>query len=165
MSPRLARRLAQRDPKTAALLRPTDPQRVLRAYEVFEATGVPLADWQQSPGEPILKNLRLAKFVLDPPRPELRARIARRFEAMVEAGGMDGGADAEKSRPRVALRQAAGPAPADRPGGRADTSAQALEEAITATRQFAKRQNTWFRNRMADYVWFKPLESNIYVKI
>ena len=38
---------------------------------------------------------------------------------------------------------------------------ECLEEAITATRQFAKRQMTWFRNRMGDYVWFNPEESNI----
>src|SRR5579862_856811 len=80
--------LAVRDPRTAAELRPSDPQRVLRAYEVFEATGRPLADWQSAPAEPILKNLKLAKIVLDVPRAELRARIAARFEAMVDAGGL-----------------------------------------------------------------------------
>ena len=41
------------------------------------------------------------------------------------------------------------------------TKDAALEQAIIATRQFAKRQSTWFRNRMADYVWFNPSESNI----
>ena len=43
-------RLAERDPLTAAKLRPSDPQRVLRAYEVFEATGRPLAEWQERAG-------------------------------------------------------------------------------------------------------------------
>jgi tRNA dimethylallyltransferase len=79
-------RLAAKDPKTAGLLRPTDPQRVLRAYEVFAATGRPLADWQKSPADPTLKNRRLAKFVTDVPRPELRARIAVRFESMMKEG-------------------------------------------------------------------------------
>ena len=159
-------RLAAKDPATAALLRPTDPQRVLRAYEVWEATGRPLAQWQQSPskngvGEPVLKNLKLAKFVLDPPRPELHARIAARFEAMVERGGLDEALalkDLDASlpaarllglRPLIALAD-----------GRLEKS-DALSEAIAATRQFGKRQMTWFRNRMSDYVRIKPNESNI----
>ncbi len=154
-------RLAAADPKTAALLHPTDPQRTLRAYEVWQATGRPLADWQQTSADPILKNLKLAKFVLDPPRPDLRARIARRFEAMVEEGGLaealsladlDPALPAAKLlglRPLIALAE-----------GRLSREA-ALEDAITATRQFAKRQMTWFRNRMPDYVWFKPSQSNI----
>ncbi len=82
-------RLAARDPLTASKLRPSDPQRVLRAFEVWEATGRPLAEWQEQPGAPVLKNARIAAFVLDPPRAELRARIATRFEAMLEAGGLD----------------------------------------------------------------------------
>ena len=45
------------------------------------------------------------------------------------------------------------------------TKDAALEQAITATRQFAKRQSTWFRNRMADYVWFDPSYSNIITKM
>ena len=76
-------RLAARDPRTASKLRPSDPQRVLRAYEVFEATGRPLAEWQEAPAQSILKNSHIAAFVLDPPRSELRARIAVRFEEMV----------------------------------------------------------------------------------
>ena len=59
--------LAQRDPQTAARLRPSDTQRVLRAYEVFEATGRPLACWQRAAGTPVLAGLRLARFVLDVP--------------------------------------------------------------------------------------------------
>jgi len=46
--------LAARDPETAAQLRPSDPQRVLRAYEVLEATGRPLASWQREAGIPRL---------------------------------------------------------------------------------------------------------------
>jgi tRNA dimethylallyltransferase len=157
--------LAAKDPKTAARLRPTDPQRTLRAYEVFEATGRPLIDWQQASStnggaEPILKNLLLAKFVLDVPRPELRDRIAARFETMVAVGGLaealalgtlDPALPAAKIlglRPLIALAE-----------GRI-TKDEALAQAITATRQFAKRQSTWFRNRMADYAWVKPDISN-----
>ena len=82
-------KLTDRDPVTAAKLRPSDPQRVLRAFEVFEATGRPLAQWQEAPTAPLLKDANIAAFVLDPPRPQLRARIAARFEAMLDGGGLD----------------------------------------------------------------------------
>src|SRR3954470_7128137 len=77
-------RLAERDPLTAAKLRPSDPQRVLRAYEVFEATGTPLAEWQHKPAAPLLDKTKIAGFVLNMPRATLRARIATRFETMLE---------------------------------------------------------------------------------
>ena len=157
----LHKRLAQRDPKTAALLRPTDPQRTLRAYEVFEATGIPLADWQQSPAEPILKNLRLGKFILDLPRPQLRARIAARFEAMVEEGGLAEALALKDLDPALPAAKLLGLRPLIALAEGRLTKDAALEQAIIATRQFAKRQSTWFRNRMADYVWFNPIDSNI----
>ena len=52
--------LTDRDPLTASKLRSSDPQRVLRAFEVLEATGRPLAEWQSAPAEPVLKNAKLA---------------------------------------------------------------------------------------------------------
>ena len=83
-------RLAARDPETAARLRPSDPQRMLRAYEVFEATGRPLLAMAAARRpRRCWTDLRLARFVLDPPRPLLRDRIAARFDAMVEQGGLD----------------------------------------------------------------------------
>ena len=81
--------LAVRDPETAAQLRPTDPQRVLRAYEVFEATGRPLTRWQTEMGTPVLDGPQLRKFVVDIPRPELRARIETRFNAMLSEGVLE----------------------------------------------------------------------------
>jgi len=153
-------RLAARDPETAAGLRPTDPQRTLRAWEVLEATGRPLAAWQRAPAAPVLAGMRLARLLLDPPRDVLRAAIARRFETMVEAGldearaleGLDPALPAAKLlglRPLQALAR-----------GEMDRKA-AISEAVTATRQFAKRQMTWFRGRMPHYVRFDPTGGNI----
>ena len=153
--------LAARDPLTASKLRPSDPQRVLRAWEVFEATGRPLVEWQNAPAAPVLKSARLAMFVLDPPRPDLRARIARRFEAMVDEGGLAeaqslAGLDpALPAAKLLGLRQLQGLAAGELSRG------EALESAITATRQFAKRQMTWFRGRMPHYIWYDPSKSNI----
>ncbi|HEY0267378.1 MAG TPA: tRNA (adenosine(37)-N6)-dimethylallyltransferase MiaA [Rhizomicrobium sp.] len=154
-------RLADRDPLTASKLRPSDPQRVLRAFEVFEATGRPLAEWQAEPAEPVLKGARIAAFVLDPPRAELRARIATRFAAMLEAGGLDEARTLEGLDPGLPAAKLLGLRPLQALAAGILTRDQALDAAITGTRQFAKRQMTWFRHRMPHYNWFNPLLSNI----
>ena len=154
-------RLAARDPLTASRLRPTDPQRVLRAYEVFTATGRPLADWQEAPTAPVLKDRKIAAFVLDPPRPLLRARIASRFEHMVEQGGLAEAVALAGLDPALPAAKLLGLAPLQALAAGTLTKAQALEAAITGTRQFAKRQMTWFRHRMPHYIWYDPYLSNI----
>jgi tRNA dimethylallyltransferase len=154
-------RLFARDPETAAELRATDPQRVVRAWEVLEATGRPLVHWRKEQSTPLLKDMTLARFVLDPPRPVLRAKIAERFEAMLGHGGeaealaLAGLDPALPAAKLLGLRQLAAYAQ----GKLSREEAVAL--AITATRQFAKRQITWFRNRMGDYAWFDPYVRNI----
>jgi len=145
--------LAARDPATAAGLRSTDPQRVLRAWEVLESTGRPLISWQKEAGTPVLAGLRLARFVLDLDRFTLRERIRLRFLTMLEEGapaeaaalkGLDPTLPAAKI---LGLRQLAALAAGEL--GEED----AVTLAVTATRQFAKRQVTWFRHRMADWNW------------
>lgn len=158
---RLHARLAERDPLTASKLRPSDPQRVLRAYEVFEATGRPLAEWQEAPAAPVLKDAKIAAFVLDPPRPELRARIAARFEAMVEQGGLEEAAALAGLDPALPAAKLLGLRPLQALAAGELGKDAAQEAAITATRQFAKRQMTWFRHRMPHYIWFDPVQSNI----
>lgn len=145
--------LAARDPQTAAQLRPTDTQRVLRAYEVFEATGRPLASWQQEAGAPVLAGLRLAKFVLDVPRPELRERIETRFRAMLAAGARAEAAALAGIDPTLPAAKILGLRELLAVEQGLMTEADALTAAVTATRQFAKRQMTWFRHRMADWTW------------
>ncbi len=154
-------RLAARDPLTASKLRATDPQRVLRAFEVFETTGRPLAQWQAEPAEPILKTAKVAAFVLDPPRADLRARIAGRFEAMLDQGGLEEAQKLEGLDPSLPAAKLLGLRPLQGLAAGTLTRDQALELAITATRQFAKRQMTWFRHRMPHYIWYDPLMSNI----
>ena len=143
--------LAARDPETASKLRPSDPQRVMRAAEVLEATGRPLARWQGEVGKPVLDGLKLARFVMDVPRPELRARIETRFKVMLGEGAL---------QEATALRGLDPALPAAKILGLRElwamqdgtlSEADAIELAVTATRQYAKRQSTWFRNRMADW--------------
>jgi tRNA dimethylallyltransferase len=154
-------RLAARDPQTAGGLRPTDPQRTLRAWEVLQATDRPLVTWQRAPAEPILKDGKIARILLDPPRPALRAAIAARFEAMVDAGGLDEARALEGLDPALPAAKLLGLRPLQAlAAGRLGREA-AIGEAVTATQQFAKRQMTWFRGRMAHYAWFDPAKSNI----
>jgi tRNA dimethylallyltransferase len=154
-------RLTMRDPLTASKLRPSDPQRVLRAYEVFESTGRPLAQWQEAPGEPVLKDAHLAAFVLDPPREQRRARIAERFENMLGTGGLEEARALEGLDPGLPAAKLLGLRPLQALASGSLTRAEALDGAVTATRQFAKRQMTWFRHRMPHYIWFDPYMSNL----
>ena len=158
----LHKRLMTVDPETAAALRPSDPQRVLRAYEVFEATGRPLSHWQrETPATPVLEGQRLARFVLDPPRPWLRERIAQRFEAMLDCGGLEEALSLADLDPALPAAKLLGLRPLIAHARDELGRPAAISEAVTATRQFAKRQMTWFRHRMADYAWIEPNERNI----
>jgi tRNA dimethylallyltransferase len=154
-------RLTERDPLTASKLRPSDPQRVLRAYEVFESTGRSLADWQDAPAAPVLKDAHLAAFVLDPPREQRRARIAERFDKMLDAGGLEEARALDGLDPALPAAKLLGLRPLQALAKGTLTRGEALDGAITATRQFAKRQMTWFRHRMPHYIWFDPYVSNL----
>lgn len=157
--------LGKRDPAIAARLKAGDTQRTLRAFEVFEATGRPLSEWQGKSGPAPLDGWKLGRLVLDPPRDVLRARIAERFEKMLDEGAL-----AEAQAPEIldpalpaanilGLRQL-------RALARDEVSkAEAVSSAVTATRQYAKRQSTWFRNQMPDWHRLDPLESNFITRM
>jgi tRNA dimethylallyltransferase len=145
--------LAARDPVTAAGLRPSDPQRVLRAWEVFESTGRPLVSWQKEAGTPVLKGLKLARFVLDLDRYELRERIRARFLKMLEEGARAEAASLAGLDPTLPAAKILGLRQLTALAAGEIEAADAVTLAVTATRQFAKRQVTWFRHRMADWDW------------
>jgi tRNA dimethylallyltransferase len=142
-------RLAEHDPAGAERLRPSDPQRVVRAWEVLEATGRPLADWQAMPGT-VEPGRRFLELLLLPPRETLYPACDRRFAAMLAAGAL--------TEVEALLRRGLDPAlPAMKAVGvpelagllRDDLSmTEATERAQRATRRYAKRQFTWFRHRM-----------------
>jgi tRNA dimethylallyltransferase len=143
--------LAARDPVMATQLHAGDGQRMLRAWEVLEASGKSLAFWQQNEGRPVLDGLMLARFVLDVPRETIRTRIEARFRAMLDAGAMEEALALETLDPDL---------PAARIIGRRELlalhdgaldEAGAIERAVIATRQYAKRQDTWFRNQLTDW--------------
>jgi len=146
----LAAMVAELDPATAARIDLRNPARVQRAWEVLRATGRGLADWQAETGPPLLALDRVAALVLEPDRDWLAARIDRRFDAMMAAGALD--------EVRAALPAWQTGAPWTRAIGAPELAAHlrgegSLAEAVAAakiaSRQYAKRQRTWFRSRMA----------------
>ncbi len=152
------------DPDWAAQVHENDPQRIARGLEVFRATGRPLSDWQADPVEaPDLGCL--CKIVLEPDRDWLIERIHRRFRLMVEAGALE--------EVEALLQQNIAPTlPAMKALGVPELGAHladeiSLEEAIEAasikSRQYAKRQSTWFRQQMISWnrVSAQDLESQI----
>ena len=165
--PALHARLATVDPRAAARIEPTDPQRILRALEVFELTGEPLSDWFERPQDNALP-FRPVKLVLAPAdRALLHRRIAKRFRQMLDAGLLD---EVRRLRERGDLH-------ADLPSMRAVGYRQAwayldgeldhdglLERGIIATRQLAKRQFTWLR-KAQDAAWFEPLDEELLGKV
>ncbi|WP_116653919.1 tRNA (adenosine(37)-N6)-dimethylallyltransferase MiaA [Pelagibacterium sediminicola] len=150
--------LAERDPQAAARIGVADPQRVVRALSVLYATGRPLSAFQKDNEESLLQGYELEKIVLMPERGLLRRRIAERFAAMMERGAV------EEVRALLALDLDPS-LPAMKAIGVNEIVAmlageisreEAIERAVTATRQYAKRQSTWFRNRMGDWRFVDP---------
>lgn len=140
-------RLAARDPVMGARLSPGDSQRLLRAWEVLEATGRSLADWQAQPGTPA--PWHLAKLCLLPPRRALYAACDARLAAMVAEGALEevAGLLALKLDPALPAMKAVGVAEfASHLAGEASLAA-ALARAQQATRRYAKRQATWLRHQ------------------
>ena len=155
------RLIAERDPETARRLRSPDPQRVARALAVLKATGRPLASFQQAPQRGALEGFALERIVLNPDREVLRQRIAKRFESMFESGAVEEvqALLAMNLDPTLPAMKAIGVREiSDWLSGRISRE-EAIRQAVTATHQYAKRQRTWFRNRMADWTWIGASET------
>jgi len=142
--------LAREDPAAAARLHPADATRVARALEVARSTGQPLADWQQAREGGIAGAISVAPMILLPPRDWLRDRCDRRLVTMFECGAIEEAAAllARGLNPDLPAMRAIGvPQIARHLAGEIDR-AEALDLAQAATRQYLKRQYTWFRNQL-----------------
>jgi tRNA dimethylallyltransferase len=152
---KLYEELQHRDPVTAERLMPADRQRILRALEVVEVSGVPLSDWieRQPFGDQRLPSLRIG---LTLPRAILYDRIAVRVDRMLERGWLDeiGRLLGSGLAPDLPAFQAIGYRQLVR-YFRGEVSLDvAVEELIRQTRRYAKRQETWFRKE-PDVAWFQ----------
>jgi tRNA dimethylallyltransferase len=151
--PALHARLARVDAPTAARLPPNDAQRIQRALEVFDLTGMPLSQLQGAAQPPPLALRTIALLPAD--RAELHRRIEARFDAMLAAGFLD----------EVRALMKRGDLDPDLPALRSVGYRQAWEHlrdgtpfeafraaAIAATRRLAKRQITWLRSMEAERI-------------
>lgn len=146
----LHEKLSEIDTPTAQRLSVNDTTRVTRAYEVYLQTGIPLSEWYK---KPMIKKIPEAKFVvvkICPPVSELDERCYLRFDKMIDAGAV------EEVR-KLAKRKLAEDLPAMKALGvpellRFINGEDTFDEAVTAgklhTRQYAKRQRTWFKGKL-----------------
>ena len=159
-------KLAKVDPESAQRIHPNDPQRISRALEIYELTGVPLSAWQAKPTEPLsYRPLLIALFPSD--RAWLHERIERRFHLMVEQGLIEEVRalyerwDLNESMPSVraeGYRQVWQYLKGDYDQN------QMIERGIIATRQLAKRQMTWLRS-LPDLHTFDCINNDLEAKV
>ncbi|WP_199565929.1 tRNA (adenosine(37)-N6)-dimethylallyltransferase MiaA [Ensifer sp. M14] len=144
--------LAARDPQTAETLKPGDGQRIVRALEVVEATGQSIRVYQQKNGPQIIDPQRARKLVVLPDRKVLHNRINSRFGLMLSGGAIDEvralmALDLDQIMPvmkAIGVSQIAALLRSE------IDEAEVIETGSAATRQYAKRQMTWFRNQLDD---------------
>ncbi|MEL6701457.1 MAG: tRNA (adenosine(37)-N6)-dimethylallyltransferase MiaA [Pseudomonadota bacterium] len=146
----MARMIDALDPETARRIDLANPMRVQRAWEVQRATGRGLAQWQDETAPPLLPLPAVNALHLDADRDWLNDRIARRFDLMLEGGALE---EARAMDPHWSPDH-----PSSKAIGAAELVAHvrgempldaAREASVIATRQYAKRQRTWFRRRMS----------------
>jgi tRNA dimethylallyltransferase len=159
----LHRELAERDPEIAIRLNPGDGQRIVRALEVLEVAGRSIATFQTGAGPAVIDPDRAQKIVVLPDRAVLAARIDRRFAAMLKSGAVEEvkALLALDLSPAMPVMKAIGvPQIAAMLAGEMSEAA-VIERGAAATRQYAKRQMTWFRNQL-DESWTRvgPLASS-----
>lgn len=149
--------LAELDPETASRIDRQNPMRVQRAWEVLRTTGKPLADWQDATPPPLLRLDQTVPILFDVDKDWLNARIAHRFAQMIDLGALDEARANLASWDATLLSNKAIGAPELISHLRGEmTLDEACEAATITTRQFAKRQRTWFRKRMKDWVRYRP---------
>ncbi|MEP2530589.1 tRNA (adenosine(37)-N6)-dimethylallyltransferase MiaA [Shimia sp.] len=146
--------LHELDPDTTARIDCLNPMRVQRAWEVMRATGRPLAQWQDNTPPPLLSPSQTTPILFDVDKDWLNARIERRFDLMLEQDALE---EARANLPdwdpgHLSAKAIGAPELIAHLQGEL-TLEQARTQATIATRQFAKRQRTWFRSKMK--TWFK----------
>jgi len=151
--PQELHRILERDDAPAAqLLKPGDGQRILRALEVLEASGRSILAWQSGGGggPPLIDRSGARFMVIEPGRPLLVERIEQRFSRMIEQGVIDEvkALLALRLDPQLPAMKAIGVRELGMVIEGRISLAEAERLAAIATRQYAKRQATWFRNQL-----------------
>ncbi|SFO26371.1 tRNA dimethylallyltransferase [Mesorhizobium sp. NFR06] len=147
---RLHRVLMREDSTVAMQLRPTDGQRIVRALEVLDASGRSILEWQAARGRPLIDRDSARFLVIEPDREQLVRRIEARFDQMLDKGAL------EEVRqlttldldPDLPAMKAIGVRELQAAMAGQSGFPEAIERAKIATRQYAKRQATWFRHQL-----------------
>jgi tRNA dimethylallyltransferase len=145
----------RRDPATAARLPPSDRQRILRALEVFEATGKSLVSFHATRALPVLDAKDIFAVFLATEREALKARIDARFEIMLQAGALQEAAVLRERRldPALPVMRAHGVPHLIAHLNGEISLAEAAREAKLDTSRYAKRQLTFARHQLASFRW------------
>ncbi|MGH6851388.1 MAG: tRNA (adenosine(37)-N6)-dimethylallyltransferase MiaA [Methylocella sp.] len=153
--------LMRRDPATAARLRPSDPQRILRALEVFEATGQSLVAFHGGRAAPLLDAKDVLAVFLATEREALKTRIDARFDAMLEAGALQEAARLRERRldPALPVMRAHGVPHLIAHLNGEISLAEAARGAKLDTARYAKRQSTFARHQLASFRWLTAQEA------
>ena len=134
-----------------------NPMRVQRAWEVLQSTGRNISDWQDATPPALLPLDKVTPIVFDVDKDWLTNRIDRRFDLMLEHGALDEAREnlATWNPKNLSSKAIGAPELIDYLLGKQSIE-QAREKATIATRQYAKRQRTWFRARMSDWIKWTP---------
>ena len=160
-APALHAELMRLDPATAQRVTANDRSRISRALEVVLATGRALSDWHREGLPPLIDPARAVKVFITCGRKELVRRIEARFDTMMKSTALD-------EVRRLAERKLDPALPAMKAHGvpwlirhlNGEISREdAIAGAVMDTRRYAKRQLTWFRNQMKDWIWADPNEA------
>ncbi|MFD2264410.1 tRNA (adenosine(37)-N6)-dimethylallyltransferase MiaA [Lacibacterium aquatile] len=147
------------DPEAAARLPVGDTQRLIRAWEVFKASGEPISSWMKRPRSGPPAGWRFVTAVVEPTRTMLHERINRRFDLMMGKGALEEARSVAHLDPALPLMKALG-VPELLAYLRSEIDlAAAVEQAKASSRQYAKRQSTWFRHQLPDALRIDPQES------
>ncbi len=157
----LHRELSARDPVAGARLKPRDRARIPRALEVLEATGTPIGEWHAHGLPPLLQSEEVHALFLAPDRAELHARIDQRFATMLTSGALDevGSLASRRLDPMLPAMKALGVPPLLKHLRGEISLDQARTLGSAETRQYAKRQFTWFRHQLPEFEWVAPSDA------
>jgi tRNA dimethylallyltransferase len=157
-APALHAELMRLDPATAQRVTANDRSRISRALEVVLATGRALSDWHREGLPPLIDPARAVKVFITCERKELVRRIEVRFDAMIKSTALDEVRRLAERRldPALPAMKAHGVPWLIRHLNGEISREEAIAGAVMDTRRYAKRQLTWFRNQMNDWIWADP---------
>ena len=145
------------DERTQTSIDLMNPMRVQRAWEVQHATGKGIRAWQDETPSPLLSLTNSVPILFDAEKDWLNARIAQRFDIMLDTGALEEAQEnLENWDPTLLSNRAIGAPELIAHLNGQMTFEEAREAATIATRQFAKRQRTWFRSKMKDWLHYRP---------